>query len=110
MEAFEEIAYGLAVGGVVMDHVTTEYLLTLGFVESNPIARSLINQGIWTAVDAMLLIIIIAVPALIIRKTTHKHRRLMLGMPMATWLVRSAAASWNIWQLLLTVAGSSPAA
>lgn len=100
LEAFEKIAYGLAVGGVVMDHVTTEYLLTLGFVEMNPIARSLISQGIWTAVDVMLLVITLATPFLIIRKTTLKYRRLMLGMPIAMGLVRSAAAAWNIWQFL----------
>ena len=94
-------AYSLLILGVLGDHITTTYgLLTQRTQEKNPFALMLIEKGMWSYADALLVLLLIAVPYLLTRYTDRPEVKALLLSPLLAGLIRIGVSLWNLSLLM----------
>jgi hypothetical protein len=69
------------------------------FIESNPIAHQLINNGIWIVVDLIFIFACISIPLIIIRKNNNQNWLFSL-LPLLPGLIRLNAFISNLVLLI----------
>ena len=98
---FEIIAYLTMILGVFGDHISTGIALSReNFFEANPFALNMMQQGIWTQVDAYLFIVSVAATFLILRAGKNPLTKNILIFPFVVGLLRLVVAFWNVSLLI----------
>jgi hypothetical protein len=82
--------------GVFGDEVTTLSGISSGkFIESNPIANQLINNGTWIIIDLIFIFTCISIPYILIRKNNYQYWLFSL-IPLLPGLIRLNAFLSNL--------------
>ena len=98
---FEIIAYLTMILGVFGDHVSTGIVLSkANFFEANPFALNMMQKGIWTQVDAYLIIVSVAATFIILRAGKNPLTKNILVFPFVVGLLRLVVAFWNVSLLI----------
>jgi hypothetical protein len=97
----EAFAYAIMILGVVGDHISTSVGLSRdGIRESNPIALSLMNNGIWIQTDIILILVSVLAVFSLKRVIKSPSSGIILLLPVMTGLIRLGVAFWNVSILL----------
>jgi|GEM_PF-2944897 hypothetical protein len=97
----EVLAYITMVLGVFGDHLSTGIALSRqNLMETNQLALSLMQKGLWLQTDAFLILISIAVTFTSIRIVKNPSAKLILIFPFLIGLVRLAVTFWNVSLLI----------
>jgi hypothetical protein len=90
-------AYLLLVVGVAGDHLsTTVGLARKNLIESNPIALSLMQSGLWTNTDVALIFVTIAMTYFLLRIRENPVAKYMLIYPSLAGLIRLVVTLSNL--------------
>ena len=93
----EAFAYAIMILGVLGDHISTSLALSRNYVqESNPIALSMMNNGIWIQTDAILIVVSILAAFVLQRVIKNPSSRMILIIPLICGLIRLGVTFWNI--------------
>lgn len=93
---FELGAYLILVAGVVGDHISTGLALARdGIYESNPFAKTLMQNGLWGMADVALIILIIGASYLFLRVLNKSFAKYVLLFPALSGLIRIVVTLWN---------------
>jgi hypothetical protein len=97
----EAFAYAIMILGVVGDHISTSVALSRDYIrESNPIALSLMDNGIWIQTDIILIVVSIFAVFALQRVIKNPSSRMILIIPVICGLVRLGVTFWNVSLLL----------
>ncbi|MBN2335070.1 hypothetical protein JXL21_05880 [Candidatus Bathyarchaeota archaeon] len=92
----EPIAYFILILGALGDWVSTRLGLSMGLVEGNNVAASLMGSGSWIQVDLLLVAICIAVPFLLNRVVKSKVAHYFFGFPLVAGVAKILVSIWNL--------------
>ncbi len=94
-------AYLLLVAGVLGDHISTNYALSrINVYETNPIALTLITNGLWATSNLFLIIVSIAITFISLRVLQHPSAKYLMFFPALAGVIRLAVTIWNVHLLL----------
>ena len=97
----EIVSYITLIVGVLGDHISTMIALERPYIyEANPTTVMLMEMGLWLPVDIALIVIGIAIPYFLIRKTQREEFKALLAYPLVHGLIRFAACLWNFSLIL----------
>lgn len=93
---FETAAYLLLLLGALGDWASTTTGLSVGLLEGNTLAASLMAGGLWIPVDLMMVGVCIAVPYLVNRLVKSRAAKVLYLFPLMAGLFKVAVSLWNI--------------
>ena len=97
----EAFAYAIMILGVVGDHISTSVALSRDYIkESNPIALSMMKNGLWIQTDIILIVVSILAAFTLQRVIKNPSSRMILIIPLICGLVRIGVTFWNVSLLL----------
>jgi len=82
--------------GAVGDWASTKMGQSIGLIEGNPVARSLMNSGSWIQTDFLLVLLCIAVPFIVNRRFKSTASKSLLCFPLLAGLAKIAVVAWNL--------------
>jgi hypothetical protein len=96
-----KISLMILIVGVLGDELTTFHGISTGrFVEVNPIARNLIETGIWSLLDILLLSVCFSLSYIIVRKNKNELSQIISLFPIISGIIRLLAFFSNLFLLL----------
>ena len=93
---FETAAYLLLLLGALGDWASTTAGLSMGLLEGNTLAASLMMDGLWIPADLVMVGICIAVPYLANRLVKSTATKVLYLFPLMAGLFKVAVSLWNI--------------
>jgi hypothetical protein len=91
----EVFACLLLVIGVLGDHLSTMMVLSKpSTYEANPIVASLMEEGLWLPLDAVMMAAGLVIPQLLMR--IERRFRILFLYPLIHGLLRLSMALWNL--------------
>jgi len=94
---FEMGAYLLLVAGVAGDHLSTGLALAReNIYETNPIALSLMNNGLWLPTDVALILVSIVASYIFMRVLKKPFSNYVLVYPALAGAIRLLVTVWNL--------------
>jgi len=92
----EVFAYAMLVLGILGDHLSTSFALRRGnMMEANPMAYTLMQQGLWVQTDIFLIVLSIAATFTSLRVMKSPMVRITLFLPFLVGFIRLAVTFWN---------------
>jgi phosphotransferase system glucose/maltose/N-acetylglucosamine-specific IIC component len=99
----EFVSYLFAIIGVFGDQITTRLsIMKYNIIESNPLARMLIEHNMWLVFDVLILLIMIGITHTIVKKQKTQSFSIMLTFPFILGFFRLIASIWNL-QFLISI-------
>jgi len=92
----EPVAYLLLIVGALGDWVSTSFGVSLGLVEGNTVAASLMNRGQWMMTDFLVVAICILVPYVLNRMVKTRVAGYFIGFPLVAGVVKIGVSLWNL--------------
>ena len=93
----EQFSYLVLMVGTAFDQITTKIGLSkYGLCEANALTLSLMNKGIWTAVDILICFVFIVVLHQSYRIVLEKKSNFLFVFPVISGLVRLSAGFMNM--------------
>jgi len=93
---FEVAACLLLLLGALGDWVSTTQGLSVGLMEGNMLAASLMETGLWIPADLVMVGVCIIVPYLVNRLVKSRAAKFLYMFPLAAGLFKVAVSLWNI--------------
>jgi hypothetical protein len=98
---FEVFAYFTMILGVLGDHISTSIALSReNYIETNPVALNLMQNGIWVQFDAFLIITSVIATFMLLRTVKNPLVRLVTIFPFIIGLLRLVVTIWNVSLLI----------
>ena len=100
---FNNIKIGsiILIAGVLGDEITTfKGISTSRFVEVTPFTRNLIENGIWSLFDGLLISVCLYISYIIAKKNNNELSRIISFVPIISGVVRLIAFFSNLFLLL----------
>ena len=92
----EPVAYFLLIVGALGDWVSTSFGASLGLVEGNPVAASLMSSGQWIQTDLLVVAVCIMVPYVLNRMVKTRLASYFIGFPLVAGIVKIGVSLWNL--------------
>ncbi len=92
----ETVAYLLLIVGALGDWVSTRFGVSLGLVEGNTVAASLMNSGQWMMTDFLVVAVCILVPYVLNRMVKTRVAGYFIGFPLVAGVVKIGVSLWNL--------------
>jgi hypothetical protein len=92
----EPLAYLLLIVGALGDWVSTRFGVSLGLVEGNTVAASLMSSGQWMMTDFLVVAVCILVPYVLNRIVKTRVASYFIGFPLVAGIVKIAVSLWNL--------------
>ena len=89
-------AYLLLLLGALGDWVSTTKGLSVGLLEGNIMAASLMETGLWIPADLVMVGVCIIVPYLVNRLVKSRAAKILYMFPLVAGLFKIAVSLWNI--------------
>ena len=98
---FEVLAYFTMILGVLGDHISTSIALSReNYVEANPVALNLMQNGTWIQFDAFLIITSVVATFMLLRTVRNPLIRTVTIFPFIIGLLRLVVTIWNVSLLI----------
>jgi hypothetical protein len=92
----EPVAYLLLVVGALGDWVSTRFGVSLGLVEGNTMAASLMSSGRWMITDFLVVAVCILVPYVLNRMVKRRVSGYFIGFPLVAGVIKIGVSLWNL--------------
>ncbi len=92
----EPVAYLLLIVGALGDWVSTRFGVSLGLVEGNTVAASLMSSGRWMMTDFLVVAVCILVPYVLNRMVKTRVAEYFIGFPLVAGIVKIGVSLWNL--------------
>ena len=92
----EPVAYFLLIVGALGDWVSTRFGVSLGLVEGNMVAVSLMSNGQWILTDFLVVAVCILVPFILNRMVKTRSASYFIGFPLVAGIVKIGVSLWNL--------------
>jgi len=92
----EPLAYLLLIVGALGDWVSTRFGVSLGLVEGNTVAASLMNSGQWMMTDFLVVAVCILVPYVLNRMVKTRVAGYFIGFPLVAGVIKIGVSLWNL--------------
>lgn len=87
--------YALLIGALG-DWFSTRLGLSIGLVEGNHIAQTLMSTGTWIQTDFIMVLICFTVPLLVNRITDEQMPKQLFWLPLFAGLLKMGVSVWNL--------------
>jgi len=92
----EPAAYLLLIVGALGDWVSTRFGVSLGLVEGNTVAASLMSSGRWMMTDFLVVAVCILVPYILNRIVRTRVAGYFVGFPLVAGVIKIGVSLWNL--------------
>lgn len=92
----EPVAYLLLIVGALGDWASTRFGISLGLVEGNPLAASLMSSGHWMMTDFLFVVVCILVPYILNRVVKTRVAGYFIGFPLVAGIVKIGVSLLNL--------------
>ena len=92
----EPLAYLLLIVGALGDWVSTRFGISLGLIEGNSVADSLMNSGQWMTTDFLVVAVCILVPYVLNRMVKTRVAGYFIGFPLVAGVIKIGVSLWNL--------------
>jgi hypothetical protein len=92
----EPVAYLLLIVGALGDWVSTRFGVSLGLVEGNMVAASLMSSGRWMMIDFLVVAACILVPYILNRMVKTRVAGYFIGFPLVAGVIKIGVSLWNL--------------
>ena len=92
----ETVAYFLLIVGALGDWASTRFGVSLGLVEGNMVAASLMSSGQWILTDFLVVVVCILVPFILNRVVKTRLASYFIGFPLAAGIIKIGVSLWNL--------------
>lgn len=92
----EPVAYFLLIIGALGDWVSTRFGVSLGLVEGNLMAASLMSSGRWIWTDFLVVAFCIMVPYVLNRVVKTRAVGYFIGFPLVAGIIKIGVSLWNL--------------
>ena len=92
----EPVAYFLLSVGALGDWVSTRFGVSLGLVEGNMMAASLMSNGQWIQTDFLVVAVCIMVPYVLNRVVKTRVAGYFIGFPLVAGIIKIGVSLWNL--------------
>ena len=92
----EPVAYFLLIIGALGDWVSTRFGVSLGLVEGNMMAASLMSSGRWIRTDFLVVAVCIMVPYILNRVVKTRVAGYFIGFPLIAGIIKIGVSLWNL--------------
>jgi hypothetical protein len=92
----EPVAYLLLVVGALGDWFSTRFGVSLGLVEGNTMAASLMSSGRWMITDFLVVAVCILVPYVLNRMVKRRVSGYFIGFPLVAGVIKIGVSLWNL--------------
>ena len=92
----EPVAYLFLIVGALGDWVSTRFGVSLGLVEGNMVAASLMSNGQWIWADFLVVAVCIIVPYILNRVVKTKLASYFIGFPLVAGIIKIGVSLWNL--------------
>lgn len=92
----EPVAYLLLIVGALGDWVSTRFGISLGLIEGNSVAASLMNSGQWITTDFLVVAVCILVPYVLNRMVKTRVAGYFIGFPLVAGVLKIGVSLWNL--------------
>ena len=92
----EPVAYFLLIVGALGDWVSTRFGVSLGLVEGNMMAASLMSNGQWIRTDFLVVAVCIMVPYILNRIVKTRVASYFIGFPLVAGIIKIGVSLWNL--------------
>lgn len=92
----EPVAYFFLIVGALGDWVSTRFGVSLGLVEGNMVAASLMSNGQWIWADFLVVAVCIIVPYILNRVVKTKLASYFIGFPLVAGIIKIGVSLWNL--------------
>lgn len=92
----EPVAYLLLIVGALGDWVSTRFGISLGLIEGNSVAASLMNSGQWMMTDFLVVVVCILVPYVLNRMVKTRVAGYFIGFPLVAGVLKIGVSLWNL--------------
>ena len=92
----EPAAYFLLIVGALGDWVSTRLGVSLGLVEGNTVAASLMSGGQWMTTDFLVVAVCILVPYAVNRVLKTRVASYLIGFPLVAGVIKIGVSLWNL--------------
>lgn len=96
----EPVAYFLLIIGVLGDWVSTRLGVSLGLVEGNMVAASLMSNSQWMLTDFLVVALCIMVPYVLNRVVKTRVAGYFIGFPLVAGIIKTGVSLWNLSLIL----------
>ena len=96
----EPVAYFFLIVGALGDWVSTRFGVSLGLVEGNMVAASLMSNGQWIWADFLVVAVCIIVPYILNRIVKTKLASYFIGFPLVAGIIKIGVSLWNLSLIL----------
>ena len=91
--------YALLIGALG-DWFSTKLGLSLGLVEGNRIAQTLMSTGSWIQTDFIMVFLCFTVPLVVNRITDEQTPKQLFWLPLVAGLLKLGVSVWNLTLIL----------
>ena len=92
----EPVAYFFLIVGALGDWVSTRFGVSLGLVEGNMVAASLMSNGQWIWADFLVVAVCIIVPYILNRIVKTRLASYFIGFPLVAGIIKIGVSLWNL--------------
>ncbi len=92
----EPVAYILLIVGALGDWASTRFGVSLGLVEGNQVAASLMSNSQWIMTDFLVVAICILVPYTLNRVVKTRVAGYFIGFPLVAGVIKIGVSLWNL--------------
>jgi hypothetical protein len=92
----EPVAYLLLIVGALGDWVSTRLGVSMGLVEGNQVAASLMSNNQWIMTDFLMVALCILVPYVLNRMVKTRAANYFIGFPLVAGVVKIGVSLWNL--------------
>ena len=92
----EPVAYLLLIVGALGDWVSTRFGVSMGLVEGNTVAASLMSNNQWIMTDFLVVAVCILVPYVLNRMVKTRVASYFIGFPLVAGVVKIGVSLWNL--------------
>jgi len=90
------MAYLLLIVGALGDWVSTRFGVSMGLVEGNMLAASLMSNNQWMMTDFLVVAVCILVPYVLNRMVKTRVASYFIGFPLVAGVVKIGVSLWNL--------------
>jgi len=92
----EPVAYLLLIVGALGDWVSTRFGISLGLIEGNSVAASLMNSGQWMMTDFLVVTVCILAPYVLNRMVKTRVAGYFIAFPLVAGVIKIGVSLWNL--------------
>lgn len=92
----EPVAYLLLIVGTLGDWASTRFGVSLGLVEGNTVAASLMSSSKWMMTDFLVVAVCILVPYILNRIVRTRVAGYFVGFPLVAGVIKIGVSLWNL--------------